>query len=225
MAWPARNNTRGIPEVAAAWSYADLENLRTEYLKQPENISMTPSPDPLNAARTLTAQPHPYNYQFPLPSTPVALSTMLSPTPSSSYLDPSTAKRSINPQSPRSVPHQPIAAIHSPASLYDPGYPSPWTEMAVSPPVAKEMPQPEKLPCRSRGRASKKKRNDNYGTFKCEWKGCTYDRLFSRKGVLRRHIETQHLNPGAFKCPWCDHASSRRENLKAHRQAIHKESL
>jgi hypothetical protein len=49
--------------------------------------------------------------------------------------------------------------------------------------------------------------------------------MFSRKGVLMRHIEMQHVNPRSFKCPWCNHATSRRENMKAHRQAIHKESL
>lgn len=40
-----------------------------------------------------------------------------------------------------------------------------------------------------------------------------------------RHIETLHVTPRAFKCPRCPHVSSRRENLKAHIQAVHKESL
>lgn len=67
--------------------------------------------------------------------------------------------------------------------------------------------------------------SDEVGAFKCEWKGCRYDRTFSRKGVLMRHIELQHVSPRSFKCPWCDHATSRRENIKAHRRSIHKEVL
>ena len=47
----------------------------------------------------------------------------------------------------------------------------------------------------------------------------------SRKGVLMRHVETQHVSPRAFKCPSRDHAASRKENLRAHPQSIHKETF
>jgi hypothetical protein len=68
-------------------------------------------------------------------------------------------------------------------------------------------------------------RTKDYGTYKCDYKDCTYDRMFSRKGVLMRHIQTQHINPRGFKCPVCPHASGRKENMKAHRQAVHGEIL
>ncbi|KAJ5472943.1 hypothetical protein N7530_006944 [Penicillium desertorum] len=244
MAWLTRNSI--IPESPFLWSDGELENWRTEHLKQPETLFMSPSPDPSTTTRTLTARPHSYHYELQLPSnqlpsaqfpsTPVALGTMLSPTPSPSYLDPSTIKRSISNHSPRSVPTQATATVLSPASLYDARCPSPWDDLPVSTPIIKETLQSEsdearkepsqtKMPCLSRRRTTIRKDTENYGTFKCEWKGCQYDRLFSRKGVLKRHIQTQHLNPRAFKCPWCKHASSRRENLKAHRQSIHKETL
>lgn len=160
MAWPTRNTNSSIPE-AYPWPYTELDNWRTEYSKRPENLLMTPSPDPSN---TTTARPL-CNYQFQLPSTPIPFPNILSPTPSSSYLDPSPAKRSINPQSPRSIPQQPPGTVHSPASLYEPACPSPWTDMTVSSPARKEMLQSNerskesqpKLPCRSRRRTSKKR--------------------------------------------------------------------
>ncbi|KAJ5455075.1 hypothetical protein N7475_010196, partial [Penicillium sp. IBT 31633x] len=232
MAWPTRN-TPNIP-AHYPWTYAELENWRAEYFKQPEPLLMTPSPDPSASARTPTGRLHSYNYQMQLPTTPIGLGAMLSPTPSSSYLDPGAIKRPINHQSLRSVPHQDPGAMHSPASLSDPRCLSPWMELPTSPPVMREMPRQDeaskessqaKRGCRSRRRGPKKKDGEDYGTFKCEWKGCTYDRMFSRKGVLMRHIETQHVSPRGFKCPSCEHASSRRENLKAHRQSIHKEVL
>ncbi|OQD69593.1 hypothetical protein PENPOL_c002G05288 [Penicillium polonicum] len=239
MAWPTRNTNSTISEAAFQWSDAELENWRTEHLKRPETLLLSPSPDPSTTTRTPTARPLSYNYQFQLPSTQfpstqVVLGAMLSPTPSSSYIDPSTIKRSIHNHSPRSVPTQAAHTVPSPASLYDARCPSPWDDLPVSTPIMKETLQLDeasnghsqtKMPCRSRQRGAKRKESDNYGTFKCEWKGCQYDRLFSRKGVLMRHIQTQHINPRAFKCPWCDHASSRRENLKAHRQSVHKETL
>ncbi|KAJ5816427.1 hypothetical protein N7447_008660 [Penicillium robsamsonii] len=246
MAWSTRNNST-IPGAEFPWPNAELENWSTEYLnlKQPEALFIPPSPSPLINAKTLTAGPSSYSYPLRLssmqyPSTPVALRAMTSPTPSLSYLDPGTIRQPINNHSPRAVPAPAICTVPalSPESLYDPGYPSPWDDLPVSTPIIRETlesdeastePSRTKRPYRSRRRGGKIKDRDSesYGTFKCEWKDCPYDRLFSRKGVLMRHIQTQHVNPRAFKCPnpWCGHASSRRENLKAHRQSIHNEIL
>ncbi|KAJ5520146.1 hypothetical protein N7463_000599 [Penicillium fimorum] len=244
MAWSTRNNST-IPEVTFPWPNAELENWSTEYLnlKQPEAFFIPPSPGPFINARTPAAQPPSYSYQRQLPSmqypsTPVVLGVMASPTPSLSYLDPGTIGQPINNHSPRSVPAPALGTVPvlSPASLYDAGCPSPWDDLPVSTPIIQETlesdeaskePSRTKRSYRSRRRGGKIKDSESYGTFRCEWKDCRYDRLFSRKGVLMRHIETQHVNPRAFKCPdpRCDHASSRRENLKAHRQSIHKEIL
>ncbi|KAJ5510368.1 Zinc finger C2H2 [Penicillium expansum] len=240
MAWPTRkNNNSTIPESAFQWSDGESGHWKAKNLRQPETLFMSPSPDPSITTRTPIARPPSYNYQLQipsaqLPSTPVALGAVLSPPHLSSYLHPSTIKHSINNHSPRSVLPQAINTALSPASLYDTRCPSPWDDLPVSTPIIKETLQPDetgkdgsqtKMPCRSRRPTATQKDSDTYGTFKCEWKDCQYDRLFSRKGVLMRHILTQHVNPRAFKCPLCDHASSRRENLKAHRQSIHKESL
>lgn len=164
MAWPTRN-TPNIP-AHYPWTYAELENWRAEYFKQPEPLLMTPSPDPSASARTPTGRLHSYNYQMQLPTTPIGLGAMLSPTPSSSYLDPGAIKRPINHQSLRSVPHQDPGAMHSPASLSDPRCLSPWMELPTSPPVMREMPRQDeaskessqaKRGCRSRRRGPKKK--------------------------------------------------------------------
>ncbi|KAJ5800973.1 transcriptional regulator family: C2H2 zinc finger [Penicillium psychrosexuale] len=234
MAWPTRNNIPSISESAFPWSGIALRDWTDEYLLT------SPSTDPSLTTRAITPQPLSYNYQLQppstqppfassyFPSTPVIPSRILSLTPSPSYLDPGTISRSTN-HSPTSVSSQATTAVHSPASLYD----TRWDDLPVSAPIIKEPlrqddagiePSRTKMPCRSRGPAAKKG-DDDYGTFECKWEGCRYDRLFSRKGVLMRHIETQHVTPRAFECPSCDHASSRRENLKAHRQAVHRESL
>ncbi|KAJ9481007.1 hypothetical protein VN97_g12503 [Penicillium thymicola] len=36
--------------------------------------------------------------------------------------------------------------------------------------------------------------------FQCKWKDCRSTQSFDRLNVLWRHIETQHLFPGAYKC-------------------------
>ncbi|KAJ5970681.1 uncharacterized protein N7479_000599 [Penicillium vulpinum] len=241
MAWQTRNNNSTIPE-AACWYHAELEASSTEFLNlnRPETSLMSPSPDFSTITRIATAQPPSYNCQLQPPSTPAAFGAMLLPLhPFASYLDPSTIKRSIDNLSPRSVPTPALGAVPvlSPASPYDAGCPSPWDDLPVSTPIIKETPQSDetikgprqsKGTCRPRPSAAKIKNNEHYGTWICPWKDCKQNgRPFSRKGVLKRHIDTQHVNPRAFKCPHarCTHASSRRENLKAHRQSIHKETL
>ncbi|KAJ6085654.1 hypothetical protein N7499_005283 [Penicillium canescens] len=153
--------------------------------------------------------------------------------PTAAYLCPNTITRPINRRSLSSASIHSSSTAISPASPYDPGCPSPWTDVTFSPSASNragpleevsKKPAKTKRPCLTRG-VSKQNHSDLYGTFKCEWVGCTYDRFFSRKGVLMRHIETQHVSPGAFKCPSCDHAASRKENLRAHRQSIHKETF
>jgi hypothetical protein len=199
MAWSSI-----IPESPFPWSDGELENWRTEYLKQPETLFISPSPDPSTTTRTLTARPPSYNYELQLPSNqlpsaqfpsmPVALGTMLSPTPSPSYLDPSNIKRSISNHSPRSVPTQATATVLSPASLYDARCPSPWDDLPVSTPIIKETLQSEsdearkessqtKMPCLSRRRTTKRK--------------CVFSSLLKAIMVIRmlnvRHLGTPRI--------------------------------
>ncbi|KAJ5357582.1 Zinc finger C2H2 [Penicillium brevicompactum] len=139
-----------------------------------------------------------------------------SPIPSSDFLNPTPTKRTSGEEEPHSVFDSDMGAALTPASLCDPS-PSPRACLTSSS-------GPDQQATHADGASNLPSgENKDYGTYQCNFEGCTYDRLFSRKGVLKRHIQTQHLNPGGFKCPQCDHASSRKENMKAHRQAVHKE--
>ncbi|KAJ5501182.1 hypothetical protein N7453_005999 [Penicillium expansum] len=56
------------------------------------------------------------------------------------------------------------------------------------------------------------------GPFKCGWNGCLSTKSFGRLNVLWRHIETQHLLPGAYKChrEGCGKSFNRKDNLGEH---------
>ena len=43
----------------------------------------------------------------------------------------------------------------------------------------------------------------------------------SAKGNLNRHILEQN-NPGQYTCPWCDHRTSRKNNLEEHKKTVHR---
>ncbi|KAJ5357581.1 hypothetical protein N7541_004739, partial [Penicillium brevicompactum] len=58
--------------------------------------------------------------------------------------------------------------------------------------------------------------------FQCLWRGCNYPGVFSRKGVLMRHIETQHVDPHSFDCHKCDRTFSRKDNMMEHIGRVHK---
>ncbi|KAJ5520147.1 hypothetical protein N7463_000600 [Penicillium fimorum] len=71
------------------------------------------------------------------------------------------------------------------------------------------------------GRPLKRKHSELHGTYQCNWKDCKYRGVFSRKGVLMRHIETQHVAPRSFDCPVCGHLFSRRDNMTEHLGRVH----
>jgi hypothetical protein len=54
--------------------------------------------------------------------------------------------------------------------------------------------------------------------LRCEWRGCTYTGTFATLPLLRRHVETLHLNPGSFLCPvpTCQQTFNRNDNLQVH---------
>ncbi|KAJ5154535.1 uncharacterized protein N7500_009974 [Penicillium coprophilum] len=60
------------------------------------------------------------------------------------------------------------------------------------------------------------------GTYQCNWRDCKYRGVFSRKGVLMRHIETQHVAPRSFDCPVCGNLFCRRDNLTEHLGRVHR---
>lgn len=61
--------------------------------------------------------------------------------------------------------------------------------------------------------------------FECKWKGCQSTKSFGRLNVLWRHIETQHLFPGAYKChrEGCGRSFNRKDNLGEHALRVHGE--
>lgn len=60
-------------------------------------------------------------------------------------------------------------------------------------------------------------------TLKCHWNGCRYGGTFGRKSELKRHVETQHIYPMAYQCPFpeCGSEHNRKDNLQAHLQNAH----
>ncbi|KAJ5116747.1 hypothetical protein N7456_001095 [Penicillium angulare] len=60
-------------------------------------------------------------------------------------------------------------------------------------------------------------------TFQCHWKGCRYNGTFGRSTELKRHVETQHISPNAFSCPYrgCNKSYNREDNLKSHVRRAH----
>lgn len=77
-----------------------------------------------------------------------------------------------------------------------------------------------KLPS-DRVETRKPKKEEVRGSFHCYWKDCKYGRVFSRKGVLMRHIETQHVFPRSIDCPVCGRFFSRKDNMTEHLGRIH----
>ncbi|CAI7589901.1 unnamed protein product [Penicillium pancosmium] len=77
-----------------------------------------------------------------------------------------------------------------------------------------------------------KKNKDSVMPFKspfiCRWSGCKRPGPFSKKGVLKRHVNTQHLDPRSFKCPHrgCTVSFNRKDNLDQHlRSDIHRKII
>lgn len=61
------------------------------------------------------------------------------------------------------------------------------------------------------------------GYFLCDWKDCAYSGIFSSKGALMRHIDTQHVAPRSVDCPKCDKLFSRKDNMTEHLGRVHRE--
>ncbi|KAF4771690.1 hypothetical protein HAV15_004510 [Penicillium sp. str.  len=60
------------------------------------------------------------------------------------------------------------------------------------------------------------------GSFKCGWGGCTRRETFSSHASLMRHIKVQHVAHRSVKCPECNQAFGRVDNMKEHRGRRHR---
>ncbi|KAI9376179.1 hypothetical protein BJX61DRAFT_539041 [Aspergillus egyptiacus] len=60
-------------------------------------------------------------------------------------------------------------------------------------------------------------------SIRCEWKGCTYPGVFRRTAELKRHIDTQHVHPRAYKCTaaGCSQSFNRKDNRGEHVRRRH----
>ncbi|KAJ0413287.1 hypothetical protein BJY00DRAFT_64255 [Aspergillus carlsbadensis] len=74
----------------------------------------------------------------------------------------------------------------------------------------------------------------NYGTvpvgktidniFICLWPGCNHRGGYKRRGCIRRHIRCQHIDPGSYKCEWCEKVFNRVDNRALHYERIHNQT-
>lgn len=57
----------------------------------------------------------------------------------------------------------------------------------------------------------------------CGWKNCENPGPFTRKAVLMRHIDTQHISPRDFVCSFelCGKSFNRKDNLDEHLRRVH----
>ncbi|KAJ5949933.1 hypothetical protein N7454_001517 [Penicillium verhagenii] len=66
-----------------------------------------------------------------------------------------------------------------------------------------------------------RERSHQHRSFKCKWEGCRYTGAFGRKFELKRHVETQHINPNSYECPGCRKGYNRKDNLEEHLRRAH----
>ncbi|KAJ5701784.1 Zinc finger C2H2 [Penicillium malachiteum] len=69
----------------------------------------------------------------------------------------------------------------------------------------------------------KSKPQKSQGHFECGWKNCQKPGPFTRKSVLKRHIDTLHISPRSFVCPseHCGKSFNRKDNLDDHFRRVH----
>ncbi|KAJ5743703.1 Zinc finger C2H2 [Penicillium manginii] len=53
----------------------------------------------------------------------------------------------------------------------------------------------------------------------CKWSNCKRPGPFSNRATLKRHVDTQHLDPRSFKCHSCNMSFNRKDNLDQHLRA------
>ncbi|KAJ5949932.1 hypothetical protein N7454_001516 [Penicillium verhagenii] len=73
------------------------------------------------------------------------------------------------------------------------------------------------------GRITEQQNVPPSGTYKCLWQGCRYTGTFRRSAELRRHVDTQHIAPKSYICPFsdCGRPYNRGDNLNEHLQRAH----
>ncbi|CAI7578920.1 unnamed protein product [Penicillium bialowiezense] len=66
---------------------------------------------------------------------------------------------------------------------------------------------------------------EEYDVFKCQWRGCSDDRIYSSNPSLLAHIKRQHINSQTLKCSLCDHVTQRRNRLITHKIEFHADAV
>lgn len=112
----------------------------------------------------------------------------------------------------RETPHQPKEQEHS------------FVSQTTLPPRTPTYDYAMLLACGEHERSHQPK-NSMSEVLKCHWEGCRYNGTFGRKAELKRHVETQHISPKAYKCPKCGRPCNRDDNLNGHLRRVHKSDI
>ncbi|CAI7577812.1 unnamed protein product [Penicillium glandicola] len=203
------------------------DDQRAGDLYYPYENSAHPHPPSLAAEPSMFSENHPlYNTSMQHPSAPVH------PNYPMIFASAHTDFNSLN----HNPVYQPSFENNRPSELLTVGYLSSGQSTACttpsgsgpSTPAMQEVPNPSvsRLDVQTitgGSRARRRRQEDPHATYQCNWKDCKYTGVFSRKGVLMRHIETQHVTPHSFDCPMCGKLFSRRDNMTEHLGKVHYE--
>ncbi|KAF4771817.1 hypothetical protein N7455_008065 [Penicillium solitum] len=222
MAWSPYNvppNTSGTPgqDQGSRDAYHPYGSAAHQY---PPSLATEPSTFPENHL--------PYNIPMQHPSAPV----------NPNYHIPFLMIRTDFDSANHNTVHNPSIESNRPGELSPLSYLSSGPSTACttpsgsgsSTPAMQEMPQSgigghEMQTIYGATRTLRPRHDELHETYQCNWKDCKYRGVFSRKGVLMRHIETQHVSPYSIGCPVCGKLFSRRDNMTEHLGRIHSQRL
>lgn len=177
---PSYNHQLQFPAMPVARTFVSSPTLVPSVYLSPNTFpkpidQSNPEPVPVHSNNTALALEKPYHGGYPSPWTDFTPSPSAQTIPdphgetdnrsTAAYLCPNTVTRPINKRSLSSASIHSSSTAISPASPYDPGYPSPWTDVTSSPSSSNradpleeisKKPALTKSPCLTRGVSKQK---------------------------------------------------------------------